>query len=68
MKDWKIIYRARFRLEADQWKQSLALARMNPLRFRALYKRFPSSWIEILSLNISVSDGQYNVAADRDND
>ena len=50
MKDWKIIHRARFRLEADQWKQSLALVRMNPLRLRALYKRFPSSWIEILSL------------------
>ena len=37
-------------------KQSLALARMNPLRLRAPYKRFPSSWIEILSLNINVSD------------
>ena len=38
MKDWKIIHRTRFRLEADQWKQSLALARMNPLRLRDLYK------------------------------
>ena len=32
MKNWKIIHRARFRLEADQWKQNVLTVPMNFLK------------------------------------